>query len=199
MKKLLFSIAILASFTACENPVSKKIKETKESVSNTRKAVKEMEKVQEDMEDLKNEEPLTNEELKAWLPDEINGMKRTGYKAGQTAFMQIAQIEATYQNEDKSKKLHIQIMDGAGEMGAAATAGIRILFSQDFEEEDEYKVRRTLVKNGNKAVEEYRKDGSRSEIQYMEDNRFYIMVRGTNMDLKETWDAIDELDTDDLG
>ncbi len=199
MKKLLFSIAILASFTACENPVSKKIKETKETVSNTRKAVKEMEKVQEDMEDLKNEEPLTNEELKAWLPDEINGMKRTGYKAGQTAFMQIAQIEATYQNEDKSKKLHIQIMDGAGEMGAAATAGIRILFSQDFEEEDEYKVRRTLVKNGSKAVEEYRKDGSRSEVQFMQDNRFYIMVRGTNMDLDETWDAIDELDTDDLG
>ena len=199
MKKLLFSIAILASFTACENPVSKKIKETKETVSNTRKAVKEMEKVQEDMEDLKNEEPLTNEELKAWLPDEINGMKRTGYKAGQTAFMQIAQIEATYQNEDKSKKLHVQIMDGAGEMGAAATAGMRILFSQDFEEEDEYKVRRTLMKNGSKAVEEYRKDGSRSEVQYMQDNRFYIMVRGTNMDLDETWDAIDELDTDDLG
>ncbi|KAA3618494.1 MAG: hypothetical protein DWP94_14355 [Flavobacterium sp.] len=199
MKKLLLSIAILASFTACENPVSKKIKETKETVSNTRKAVKEMEKVQEDMEDLKNEEPLTNEELKAWLPDEINGMKRTGYKAGQTAFMQIAQIEATYQNEDKSKKLHVQIMDGAGEMGAAATAGMRILFSQDFEEEDEYKVRRTLMKNGSKAVEEYRKDGSRSEVQYMQDNRFYIMVRGTNMDLDETWDAIDELDTDDLG
>jgi hypothetical protein len=199
MKKLLLILAIAGTFIACENPVSKKIKETKETVSNTRKAVKEMEKVQEDMEELKNEEPLTNEELKAWLPDEVNGMKRTGYKAGQTAYMQIAQIEATYQNEDKSKKFRIQIMDGAGEMGAAATAGMRILFSQDFEEEDEYKVRRTLKKNGNKAIEEYRKDGSRSEVQFMQDDRFYIQATGTNMDLKETWDAIDELDVEDLG
>ncbi len=126
-------------------------------------------------------------------------MKRTAYKAGQTAYLQIAQIEATYQNEDKSKKLKIQVMDGAGEMGAAATAGMRILFSQDFEEEDEYKVRRTAKKNGNKVIEEYRKDGSRSEVQFMQDERFYIQVTGTNMDLDETWDAIDELDPEDLG
>lgn len=199
MKKLLLILAIAGAFMACENPVSKKIKETKETVSNTRKAVKEMEKVQEDMEELKNEEPLTNEELKEWLPDEINGMKRTGYKAGQTAYLQIAQVEATYQNEDKSKKIKIQVMDGAGEMGAAATAGMRILFSQDFEEEDEYKVRRTTKKDGNKVIEEYRKDGSRSEVQFMQDERFYIMVVGTNMDLEETWDAIDDLDPEDLG
>jgi hypothetical protein len=199
MKKLLLSLAVIGVLFACENPVSKKIKETKETVSNTRKAVKEMEKVQEDMEDLKNEEPLTNDELKAWLPDEINGMKRTGYKAGQTAFMQIAQIEATYQNEDKSKKLRVQVIDGAGEMGAAATAGMRILFSQDFEEEDEYKVKRTAKRSGKKVMEEYRKDGSRSEVQFMQDDRFYIMATGTNMDLEETWDAVDELDADKLG
>ena len=199
MKKLLLSLAVIGVLFACENPVSKKIKETKENVSNTRKAVKEMEKVQEDIEDLQNEEPLTNEELKAWLPDEINGMKRTGYKAGQTAFMQIAQIEATYQNEDKSKKLKVQVIDGAGEMGAAATAGMRILFSQDFEEEDEYKVRRTAKRSGQKVMEEYRKDGTRSEVQFMQDDRFYIMATGTNMDLEETWDAVDELDADKLG
>ncbi|MCW5518975.1 hypothetical protein J1N09_03940 [Aureitalea sp. L0-47] len=199
MKKLLLSLAVIGALFACENPVSKKIKETKENVSNTRKAVKEMEKVQEDMEDLKNEEPLTNDELKAWLPDEVNGMKRTGYKAGQTAFMQIAQIEATYQNEDKSKKLKIQVIDGAGEMGAAATAGMRILFSQDFEEEDEYKIRRTAKRSGQKVMEESRKDGSRSEIQFMQDDRFYIKATGTNMDLEETWDAVDEFDADKLG
>lgn len=199
MKKLLLSLAVIGSLLSCENPVSKKIKETKETVSNTRKAVKEMEKVQEDIEDLKNEEPLTNEELKEWLPDEINGMKRTGYKAGQTAFMQIAQIEATYQNEDKSKKLRVQVIDGAGEMGAAATAGMRILFSQDFEEEDEYKVKRTAKRSGTKVMEEYRKDGSRSEVQFMQDDRFYIHATGTNMDLDETWDAVEELDVDKLG
>ena len=126
-------------------------------------------------------------------------MKRTGYKAGQGSYLQIATIEATYTSEDKSKKFKVEIMDGAGEMGAAATAWMRILFSQDFEEEDEYKTRRTVKKNGMKAIEEYLKNKNNSEIQMFHDNRFFVRGVGTNMDIKETWDAIDELDLDDLG
>lgn len=198
MKQLLLIIAVGGLLFACDNPVSKKIKETRENVSNTRKAVKEMENMQEDLEDLQQMEPLTNEELKAWLPEEINGMKRTGYKAGQTAYMQIAQVEGTYQNEDKSKRLKIQVIDGAGQMGAAATAGFRLVFSQDFEEEDEYKIRRTVRKNGMKAIEEYKKNNNNSEVQFMQNDRFYIQVNGTNMDLDETWDAIEEMDASDL-
>ncbi len=198
MKQLLLIIAVVGLLFACDNPVSNKIKETKENVSNTRNAVKEMENMQEDMEDLQQMEPLTNEELKAWLPEEINGMKRTGYKAGQTAYMQIAQVEGTYQNEDKTKRLRIQVIDGAGQMGAAATAGFRLVFSQDFEEEDEYKIRRTVRKNGMKAIEEYKKNNNNSEVQFMQNDRFYIQVNGTNMDLDETWEAIEEMDASDL-
>ena len=199
MKNFLLAIFTVAAFVACENPVSKKIKETKKNVSNTKEAIKEMNNMQDDIKELQQETPLTNDELKAWLPDEIDGMKRTGYKAGQGSYLQIATIEATYTSEDKSKKFKVEIMDGAGEMGAAATAGMRILFSQDFEEEDEYKTRRTVKKNGMKAIEEYRKNNNNSEIQMFHDNRFFVRGVGTNMDIKETWDAIDELDLDDLG
>ncbi len=90
-------------------------------------------------------------------------------------------------------------MDGAGEMGAAATAGMRIMFTQDFEEEDEYRSRRSVKKNGMKAIEEYRKRNNNSEIQFFHDNRFYLKANGTNMDIEETWDAIEDLDLDDLG
>ena len=44
MKNFLLAAFALAAFIACENPVSKKIKETKENVSNTTKAVKELNK-----------------------------------------------------------------------------------------------------------------------------------------------------------
>ncbi len=199
MKKLLFAVFVITTFIACENPVTKKIKETKENVSNTTKAVKELNKMQDDIKELQKEEPLTNEELKEWLPDEVDGMKRISFKAGQMGMVQIASIEATYANEDKSKKFKIEVIDGAGQMGAAATAGMRMLFSQEFEEENEYKIRRTVKKNGVKAVEEYRKDNGRSTIEFMEEGRFYIKATGTNMDVDETWDAIGELDTEDLG
>ena len=192
-------LGITVGFTSCENPVSKKIKETKENVSNATKAVEEMSDLQEDIQEMQSIVPLTNDEMKAWLPDEINGMKRTAYKAGQMSYMKIANIEATYTSEDKSKKFKIEVIDGAGEIGATATAGMRILFSQDFEEEDEYKSRKTTVRNGIKAIEEYRKNNNKSTIEFMSQDRFYMKATGTGMTIDETWDAIEELDVDDLG
>lgn len=200
MKKSLFLMVALVFFVGCkDNPVSKKIKEAKQNVSNTNSAFEELNDMQEDIEELKEITPLTNEELKAWLPDEINGMKRTSYKAGEASFMKIASIEASYANEDKSKTFKVQVIDGAGEMGSAATAGMRMLFSQDFEEETETQVKRTIKKNGVKAIEEYSKDRNNCTIQFMQDDRFYINVNGRNMDLDETWKAIDDLDVQNLG
>ena len=199
MKKILTICMVVSLLTACDNPVSKKIKETKQGVENTTKAYKELNKIGDDIKELQQVEPLTNEEMKTWLPDEINGMKRTGYKAGQTAYIQIASIEATYSNEDKSKIFKVTVLDGAGEMGASATAGVRMMLSMDMEEEDEYKTKRTVKKGDIKAIEEYKKKNNSTSIQLMHGKRFYIQANGTNMDVDETWDAIDELDLDDLG
>ncbi|WP_410006422.1 hypothetical protein [Aequorivita nionensis] len=200
MKKYLLALFVFSAFISCkDNPVSKKIKETKEAVSNTTNAVEEMTKMQDDIKELQETTPLTNEELKSWLPDEVNGMKRISYKAGQAGMMGIASIEAAYANEDKSKKFTISIIDGAGQVGAAATAGMRMVMSQDFEEESENGSRKTVTKNGTKAIEEYRSGNNNSTIQLMEGNRFYLEAKGNNMDLDETWDAIDEIDLDKLG
>lgn len=200
MKKYVLALFVFSAIISCkDNPVSKKIRETKETVSNTTNAVKEMTNMQDDIQELQEMTPLTNEELKAWLPDEINGMKRISYKAGQVGMMGIASIEAAYANEDKSKKFSINVIDGAGQMGAAATMGMRMVMSQDFEEEDEYRTRKTVKKNGKKAVEEFEIGNNNSKIQYLENNRFYLEANGKNMDIDETWDAIDELKLKKLG
>lgn len=194
MKKLLLLFIVCSALIACkDNPVSKKIKETQETVSNTTNAVKEMNKMQDDIKDLSTVTPLTNDELKSWLPDDINGMKRISYKAGEVGMMGISSIDATFANEDKSKKFSINLIDGAGEMGAAVTMSMRMMMSQDFEEEDETSIRKTVTKNGKKAIVDYRKDDTRSKVQFMEDNRFYIEAEGENMSIDETWDAIKEL------
>lgn len=199
MKKIAVLSMIAVFLFSCDNPVSKKIKETKEGVTNTTKAYKELNNMGDDIKELQEIEPLTNDEMKAWLPDEVNGMRRTGYKAGQAAYMQIANIEATYSNEDKSKTFKVSVLDGAGQMGASATAGARMMLSMDMEEEDETKMKRTVQKGDMRAMEEYRKNNNRTTIQLMHGKRFYIQAYGTNMDVDETWDAIDELDLDDLG
>ncbi|MDN3723251.1 hypothetical protein QRD02_02560 [Aequorivita sp. SDUM287046] len=200
MKKFVLALFVFSASISCkDNPVSKKIRETRETVSNTTNAVEEMNKMQDDIQELQETTPLTNDQLKQWLPVEVNGMKRISFKAGQAGMMGIASIEATYANEDKSKKFSIHVIDGAGQVGAAATAGLRMLMSQDFEEETETGSRKTITKNGTKAIEEYRSGNNNSTIQLMKKNRFYLEAKGNNMDLDETWDAVEEINLEKLG
>lgn len=200
MRKILMTVFVVGALISCkDNPVSKKIKETKENVSNTTNAVKEMTKMQDVVKDLSELVPLTNEELKSWLPDEINGMKRTKFKAGEAGMMNISSISATYSNEDKSKEFSISLIDGAGESGALATAGLRMMMTQDFEEEDEYGYRKTTTRKGQKAIEEYKTGKNNTSIKFLDDRRFYLEADGKNMDVEETWKAIDKLNLNKLG
>lgn len=199
MKNLIFLLSITLLLFACkDNPVVKKAKEAKDNVVNTQKVIKESTKMQDNIKELSEATPLTNDEMKAWLPDEVDGLKRTAFKTGAMGMMNIASVEATYATEDKSRSFKVEVIDGAGEMGAISTAGLRMAFSMDFEEETETKTRKTVNKNGVKAIEEYDKRRNQSVIQFMQDNRFYIKATGTNMEMDELWDLIDEMDADDL-
>lgn len=200
MKKLVLIVLGLIVCVACaDNPVVKKAKEVKKAVSNGSKFINEASKMQEDIKELSETVPLTNEEMKSWLPDELSGMKRTAFKTGAMGMMNIASVEATYSSVDKSKSFKIEVIDGAGEMGAAATAGLRMAFSQDFEEETEEKTRKTINKKGVKAIEEYNKRRNQSVIQFFQDKRFYIKATGKAMEMDELWEYIDQMDVDDLG
>lgn len=199
MKNAVFLLSISLLLFACkDNPVVKKAKEAKDNITNTQKVIKESTKVQDGIKELSETTPLTNDELKDWLPDEIDGMNRTAFKTGALGMMKIASIEATYALEDKSQTFKVEVMDGAGEMGAMSTAGLKMALSADFEEETESKYRRTVKKNGVKAIEEYNKNRNISNIQFFQDDRFYIKATGTNMEIDDLWELIDEMDVDDL-
>ena len=199
MKNLILILSIAMLLFACkDNPVVKKAKKAKENVTNTQKVIKESTKMQDDIKELSEATPLTNDEMKTWLPDDVDGMKRTAFKTGAMGMMNIASVEATYATEDKSRTFKVEVIDGAGEMGALSTAGLRMAFSMDFEEEIESKTRKTVTKKGVKAIEEYDKRRNQSVIQFMQDNRFYIKATGTNMEMNELWDLIDKMNVDDL-
>lgn len=198
-KAVLIPFCLLFLLSCADNPVTKKMKEVKEGVSNTQSVLKEANSMQDDIKELTETTPLTNEELKAWLPDDVDGMKRTSFKTGAMGMMNIASLEATYATEDKEKSIKIEVIDGAGEMGAFATASLRMVFSQEFEEETEYSTRKSTTRKGTKAIEEYNKNSNRSEIQFMKDRRFYIKATGEGMGIDELWELVDELDVEDLG
>jgi len=199
MKKALLFLMTIAFFTACkDNPVVKKANEARENISNTQKIIKETTKMQDNIKELSEKTPLTNDEMRAWLPDEVDGMNRSAFKMGAMGMMNIASVEATYTSEDKEKSFKIEVIDGAGEMGAMATSGMRMALSMDFEEETESKTKRSVTRNGVKAIEEYDKRRNRSIVQVLHYGRLYIQATGNNLEVDEVWNLIEKMKLDNL-
>lgn len=193
---------------SCKKETRDKIKEAKQTLSNTTTVVKNANKAKEDILKLKDAEPLTNEQLKAWLPEEINGMERTGFKAGQAGYANISSIEGTFDTKDEEqyiknedgervynpakKTLKISVMDGAGPTGSMMIAGINMLTRMDMEEQDEHTHKKTVTRDGIKAYQVTEKPrhntaAGKTRVEFVYKDRLGIRVYGTNMDLEETW------------
>lgn len=208
MKKILIATALLFAFTGCKkiNSAKEKVKEAsstvskaREAVSNTSKMAKEAESMQEDLEKLSEMESLTNEELKAWLPEEVGSMKRVSYKVGgESKMLGITSVDAKFADEDNSKSFTIKVIDGAGN-GTMFISGIRMGLTMDMEEETEKYAKRIEDHKNGKAMVEYQKDGSSSKISQIVNSRFIVEAKGENMDLDELWKVVDKMDATKLG
>lgn len=217
--KTLAIIMAVSLIISCKNETTAKLKELKKGISNTTTIVKNAKEAQDDIIKLKDAAPLTNDQLKAWLPEELDGMKRTAFKAGQAGYVNIATIEGTYntpdtekyiQNEDgkriynpENKTLKVSVLDGAGPTGSMMIAGIKMLTKMDMEEQDEFTHKKTVTKNGIKAYQvaenpRHETAAPKTRVEFVYKSRLGVRVHGTNLTLEETWDYINELDLDEL-
>jgi len=182
MSKLtVFMLAAFFVFAACNNNKTReativsedgKSKITIDPTSNTADQASEMEKK---MEELKKLTPMTTEQLKALLPEELMGMKRTNFNA--TSAMGWGSANATYRNEGDEKKFEVNIIDCAGEAGSGIwTLNYWTKMSYESENEDGYS--KTVNFNGQKAVESYHKYNDQHEITYTSGDRLLVTVKG---------------------
>lgn len=195
MKYLLILLALLF-VSSCKND---KTSTENNVISNSIKAATQIDEMKEEVADLSKITPISKEDFKTWLTDEIDGLKRTKYASGNAMMVNISSIEATYQNEDKSKEIKINVIDRAGEMGAASTMGLTMMFSMDFDEETNESYKRTVTKNGTKAVEEYFSKQNRTELQMLQNNeRFYVHLNAKGFNPYESWKLINQFSFKDL-
>jgi hypothetical protein len=64
--------------------------------------------MQKKMEELKKLTPLTTDQLKMLLPEQLMGMKRSNFNAN--SMMGFASAEATYKNETDDKEIELNIL-----------------------------------------------------------------------------------------
>jgi len=192
MKPVILCLLFAAmSIVACKNNRSKTMTITSEDgkskVSvNATSVTAATDEMQKKMEELKKLAPLTTDQLKAMLPEEIMGMKRSNFSAN--SMMGYASAEARYKNENDDKEIELNIFDCAGEAGAGIYS-LSYWTKMSIQSESDNGYTKTVDFNGDKAVETYDKGSDRYELTYVASDRLLVTVKGekTGLDaLKQT-------------
>ena len=193
MKRILIAGAALLLFSCSSN--EKKEEKTAESsgggivenVGNLSKMSGAADKMEEMGKKLKGLTPLTNAELKAVVPETLNGLKRKSFSAGGAAISGISTVEAEYGADDNSKTIKVMIMDGAGESGSAVVSLLSMTLSMDTESEADGKVTKTAEINGVRTQTEDSKSeqSASSSIKFLYKDRYSVSLDGNGYSLSE--------------
>lgn len=191
MRRLsLAALACVFLFTACNNNKTKDATtivsedgKTKVTIDpSTVTSPTASEDMTKKMEDLKKLTPLTLDQLKALLPEELAGMKRSNFSANSA--MGFALAEARYKgSEDDDKELKLVIWDCAGEAGAGFySLTYWTQFNMQSESDDGYT--KSVSFNGGKAIEKYSKGSNEYDLTYTSGERLLVNISGRNVPLE---------------
>ena len=127
-------------------------------------------------------EPLSVEEVKAFVPESFAGLPRTSQAAERSgmATLMVTTARATY-GDAGGKQVRLEVTDAGGAgamMGLASWMG-----AMNMEKEDDYGAERTR-KEGNRLVHErVSKKGGDNEYSVIVADRFVVKAVGTGVDL----------------
>lgn len=206
---MFLGLSVLLFLTSCMGEAKEKLKQAKQGISDVTTIAETARNAKADIENLKNATPLTNEELKEWLPESLAGWNRTSFGVGKTGYMNVASIEGGFTNEFEretetgevesiKQKFSISVMDGAGPTGSVMIAGLGMAGKMEMEEENEYKHAMGIEVNGIQARQTFHKKRHETGLQFVYGKRFGVMVNGVKMNPEETWAMLEKLDLEKL-
>lgn len=169
-----------------------------DKVSNLNKVAQSADKMEEMTAELKKLTPLTNEQLKAAVPETLDGLKRKSFSAGGYAVSGLSTIEAEY--GDDIKYVKVGIIDGAGESGSAIISLMAMTLSMDRESESNGTISKTVDVNGIRSITEETKSESSvsSSIKFLYKDRYSVSLDGTGYSLQELESFLKSVKLDEL-
>ena len=139
-------------------------------------------------------EPVDFRDLKALMPEDLSGMRRTssdGEKAGAMGFI-VSNAQARYEAEDGGR-ITVKITDMGAVAGVAAMAGYAWAMAEiDRETESGYE--RTVTIGGHRGYEKYNREGKSGEVSLLVANRFVVEIDGDGITMEALKAAVDKVD-----
>ena len=182
MKRILFAVCTVWLLAACDS--GKKADDaTKSKEAVVKSAAEPVDERTQKMEQLKKLSPLTLEQMRVLLPQELDSVKEKNFVASTQFGYGIASVEYP----KKSAGIKVTLYDCAGEMGSP------VYFENywntlNVQDESGSAYTKTIDFMGGKAVEKYQKDINLSSLTFTVRDRLIVMVEGKNMkpeDLRE--------------
>jgi len=183
MRNLFVSLlAVSLLFTACKNDKKVTVTDKNEDGSTTTttvdmsNAVDNTDEMNKKMEELKKLTPLTLDQLKALLPEELNGMKRKEFNTSSALGYSFGQ--AKYEKDDTTQ-IELTVYDCAGEAGAGIY-GLNYWTKMNMQSESSNGYTKTIDLNDTKAVESYEKGSNQYTLTYTTNDRLLVVLTGRN-------------------
>lgn len=184
MKPLFICIVILL-LIACNSNKQKGVTVTSEDGKTTAtvdasKLAETGDALQKKAEELQKLSPYTLDQMKAFLPEELAGGKRSNFSAN--SMMGAAFATGTYQLND-STDFQVNLYDCAGSAGIGIY-NTMYMAAMNFQSESDHDYTKTIDFNGGKAIEHAQKDGSNATLSYIAADRLFVTLegRGTSVD-----------------
>ena len=181
MRRILVLVLTICSIVAC-NSKKDKITVKDDSGGKATIDVSKMEdatnKMKDRSEELQKLTPLSLDELKALLPDEIMGAKRDNMEA--TKMAGLANFSKADYKINDSTKVELNVFDCAGTAGAGYY-NMAFLGMMSFEKDNEDEYTKTTTFKGDKAVETCQKKQNRCEFTFFGKDRYMVQLKGENV------------------
>ena len=132
-------------------------------------------------------------ELKALLPPDLPGLKRTGATGEKSTAMgmTVAYAEGTYSSDDSSVTVKISDNGGLGGLMAFAQTAWA---NSEIDRETETGFERTTTYGGCKAHEEYDSEGKSGTIEVLVAQRFMVEISGSDVPFETLQAAVEKID-----
>lgn len=178
---LLLFCAAVSLLTACNNNKKPGITVTSEDGKTTttiqpNDLAQAADVYQKKAEELQKLSPYTLDQMKAMLPEELAGAKRSKFSANSA--MGAAYAEGQYPIND-STEVELKIFDCAGQAGAGIYS-MQYLTMMNFQSESDDEYTKSIDFKGGKAVEHLDKRSNRATLTYLAGDRLLVTLEGKN-------------------
>jgi len=137
-------------------------------------------------------DPMSVDDLKAFVPETLAGLPRTRSNAERSGFggLMVAKAEAAY-GDDGQRTIELEITDSGGVSGLM---GLAAWMGAEGEKEDDTAVERTRRVEGRMTHEKMSKAGGANEYSLVVADRFIVNTVGRGVDLDGLKAAVASLD-----